>query len=357
VRSEKGKEKRKKKKAKRNKKAGEYIAMSNNKLIITITLVVGIIIGMIVKEMVFSVNDSHTSDGIAHQEGADGHKEADEESAHGEEIARLSDAELQEFGIELAEAGEGQIQLHIDLTGEIKIDPDRLAHIFPRFPGIVREVRKKIGDRVKKGEVLAIIESNESLSPYEVTSLIDGTVIEMHLTKGEVINDASHDIVVADLSYVWADLNVYQKDLQYIQSGQRVAISGGAKMPEAQGKISYISPVLNESTRTAIARVVLPNPDGRWRPGLFVNGRVVTETVAVPLAIPKTALETYEDQTVVFVKTADGFKPQPVSIGRSNRTHVEILEGLKPGQTYVAKGAFTLKAEIQKESFGGGHGH
>jgi cobalt-zinc-cadmium efflux system membrane fusion protein len=57
------------------------------------------------------------------------------------------------------------------------------------------------------------------------------------------------------------------------------------------------------------------------------------------------------------VKTADGFKPQPVSIGRSNRTHVEILEGLKPGQAYVAKGAFTLKAELQKESFGGDHGH
>jgi cobalt-zinc-cadmium efflux system membrane fusion protein len=331
--------------------------MSNNKYIIAVTLMVGIIIGMIVQEMVFSENDSHSSGRIERHEGPDGRREADIEGAHGEETARLSDEELQEFGIELAEAGEGQIQLHLDLTGEIKIDPDRLAHIFPRFPGIVREVRKKIGDRVKKGDVLAIIESNESLSPYEVTSLIDGTVIEMHLTKGEVINDASHDIVVADLSYVWADLNVYQKDLQYIRTGQRAVISGGAKMPEAQGKISYLSPVVSEATRTAIARVVLPNPDGRWRPGLFVNGRVVTESAAVPLAVPKTALETYEGQTVIFVKTADGFKPQPVSIGRSNRTHVEILEGLKPGQAYVAKGAFTLKAELQKESFGGDHGH
>ena len=347
----------------------------NNKLLIALTLIVGIIIGMIVQEIVFSANDSHSSGSIESREEHGGHNEADEgaehdghnetggdaehveESGHGEEIARLSNEELQEFGIELADAGEGQIQLHIDLTGEIKIDPDRLAHITPRFSGIVKAVHKKIGDKVTKGEVIAVIESNESLAPYEVTSLIDGTVIEMHLTIGEVISDASHDIVVADLSYVWADLNVYQKDLQFIETGQRAVISGGAKMPEGKGKISYISPVVDEATRTAVARAVLPNPAGRWRPGLFVNGRVVTESVTAATVVPKTALETYEHQTVVFVKTTEGFKPQPVSIGRSNRTNVEILAGLKAGQTYVSKGGFTLKAELQKESFGEGHGH
>ena len=335
----------------------------SNKLIIALTLILGVVVGMIVQEFVFSANDSHSPGSVESGEEHSGHNEAggdaenDEENGHGEEIARLSNEELQEFGIELATAGEGQIQLHIDLTGEIKIDPDRLAHITPRFSGIVKTVHKKIGDKVKKGEVLAVIESNESLAPYEVTSLIDGTVIEMHLTKGEVISDASHDIVVADLSYVWADLNVYQKDLPFIGTGQIAVISGGVKMPDAQGKISYISPVVDEATRTAIARVVVPNHNGHWRPGLFVNGRIVTESVTASTVVPKTALETYEDQTVIFVKTADGFKPQPVTIGRSNLANVEILSGLKPGVMYVAKGGFTLKAELQKESFGGGHGH
>ena len=83
----------------------------------------------------------------------------------------------------------------------------------------------------------------------------------------------------------------------------------------------------------------------------------MTESVTASTVVPKTALETYEDQTVIFVKTADGFKPQPVTIGRSNLANVEILSGLKPGVMYVAKGGFTLKAELQKESFGGGHGH
>ncbi len=327
-----------------------------NKMIILLAFIAGIALGMILKGAVFSNPGSANNDGKIVHEAQSDHAE-DEGKEHGEEIARLSEDVLQEFGIELATAGEGDIQLHIDLTGEIKIDPDRLAHITPRFTGIVKEVRKKIGDKVKKNEVLAVIESNESLAPYEVKSLISGTVINMHLTKGEVISDQSHDIVIADLSDVWADLNVYQKDLQFIEPGQITVITGGVNMPEARGKISYISPVVDEQTRTAIARVVLPNPKGRWRPGLFVNGRVITQSVTAPIAVPKTALETYEDQTVVFVKTGDGFKAQPVSIGRANRVAVEIISGLKPGQKYVSKGGFTLKAELQKESFGEGHGH
>lgn len=329
----------------------------NNKIIIVLTLIVGMAIGMILKEVLFSGSDQTKKNSETAQTEHREHEESGEEEDHGEELARLSDEELQEFGVELAIADKGEIQQHVDLTGEIRIDPDRLAHITPRFPGIVREVRKKIGDRVKKGEVIAIIESNESLAPYEVNSLIDGTVIEMHLTKGEVISDASHDIVVADLSYVWADLNVYQKDLRYIDVGQPVEIFAGPKIPEVKGTISYISPVVDEGTRTAIARVVLRNSDRRWRPGLFVTGKVLTESESVPIAVPKTALQTFKDQTVVFVKTEEGFKPQPVSTGSSNRTMVEIRSGLRAGEQYAASGAFTLKADLMKESFGGGHGH
>ncbi|HGY56276.1 MAG TPA: HlyD family efflux transporter periplasmic adaptor subunit [Caldithrix abyssi] len=289
----------------------------------------------------------------------DTHKEEsmEEEGHEQEEIVRFSAEELKEFGIETAVAGPGKLQVHIDLTGEIVIDPDRLAHIFPRFPGIVKNVRKKIGDKVKKGEVLAIIESNESLVPYEVKSLINGTVIEMHLTLGEVVNDARHAFLIADLSHVWANLNVYQKDLPYVKIGRKATISAGYGIKEAVGVISYISPVVDEMTRTATARVVLPNPDGRWRPGLFVNATVVKEEMEVDIIVPKTALENFENQTVVFIKTDEGFKPQPVSVGRSNTYSVEIIAGLQAGQEYVSKGGFTIKAELQKSELGEGHGH
>ncbi|NOY05763.1 MAG: HlyD family efflux transporter periplasmic adaptor subunit [Chlorobi bacterium] len=308
-------------------------------------------------------SDQSKEDEKAHVENPGHDEEGHDENGHEEngheedDVVQLSPDELKEFGIELAKAGPGQLKVHVDLTGEIVIDPDRLAHIIPRFPGIVKEVRKKIGDKVKKDEVLAIIESNESLVPYEVKSLADGTVIEMHLSLGEVINDATHAFVVADLSHVWANLNIYQKDLQYIRVGQEAVITAGPEMPRVVGRISYISPVVEEDTRTALARVVIPNPDGRWRPGLFIRAEVVKERANVDIVVPKTALEMFENQTVVFVQTPEGFRPQPVVLGRSNSQMVEIVAGLRAGQEYVAKGGFTIRSELQKKAFGGGHGH
>lgn len=289
-------------------------------------------------------------------QGHEHENEPHSEAVHRERV-HLPDSVLAEFGIAVATAGPGMVRQHRDLTGEIVIDPDRLAHIIPRFPGIVKSVRKKIGDRVRAGEVLAVIESNESLAPYEVTSLIDGTVIEMHLTKGEAVNDNSHDIIVADLSYVWADLSVYQKDLEHLAVGQKATISIGGNIPDFSGRIAYISPTLSEAKRTATARMIVANPHGHWRPGLFINAEVLTDAAEVPLAIPKTALESFENQTVVFVKTGDGFTPQPVKIGRENHTTVEILAGLEAGDRYAARGGFTLKAELEKSAFGDGHGH
>ena len=274
---------------------------------------------------------------------------------HQEQIVQLSDQQLEEFGIELGVVGPDKLHIEKELSGEIVIEPDRLAHIVPRFPGIVKEVWKHIGDKVKKGEVLAIIESNESLSNYEVKSLIAGTVTDKHLTLGEVIIDESHAFTITDLSSVWANLSVYQKDLPYIKIGQKVIISAGSDSPETTGKISYISPLLDEATRTATARVVLSNPEGHWRPGLFITGHVEIDAEEVDIVIPKTALENIGDQKVVFIQTPAGFVAQPVTLGKSSRTHVEVRSGISHGQKFVVKGGFTLKAELAKSSFGDEH--
>lgn len=323
-----------------------------NKFIIAFTFLGGMIVGMLIHS--FMVPGGGSTQGTIHSSRVE-HDDHDEN--HAEEIVRLDEEELEEFGIELAIAGQGKLQIHTDLTGEIVVDPNRLAHIVPRFPGVVREIHKKIGDRVKKGEVIAVIESNESLSPYKVRSLIDGTVIELHMTKGELIEDQGHSVIVADLSHVWCNLSVYQKDLPYIHVGKPVTITAGHLIPEERGEISYVSPVVDEETRTATARVILPNPDGLWKPGLFVEGRLAIEEVNSDVVVPKTAIETLKGQEVVFVQTEDGFAPRTVVLGRSDETHVEIVGGLEPGQRYVARNGFTLKAELEKGAFGGGHGH
>ncbi|MFQ5514869.1 MAG: efflux RND transporter periplasmic adaptor subunit [Myxococcota bacterium] len=279
-----------------------------------------------------------------------------EESDHDGPI-RLSEAERTEFGIELEEAGPGQIALTIELPGEVRPNQDRLAHLVPRFSGIVKEVRKQIGDPVKAGEVLALIESSESLASYPLKSLIAGTVIAKHITRGEAVSTESEAFVVADLSSVWVDLSVYQKDLDRLRVGQPVSIATGHAAPAAEGTISYLAPVVDEQTRTATARVVLPNPEGTWRPGLFVTGTVTVDRADVPVSIPRDAVQTLGDQTVVFVLDSDGLEPRPVRLGRSDRWRLQILDGLSPGDRFVSRGAFTLKSELEKAGFEAGHGH
>jgi len=267
-------------------------------------------------------------------------------------IVKITTDEMKEFGVKTAVAGAGKLQLHVSLPGEVAIPPANLAHIHPRFPGIVKEVRKTIGDKVKKGEALAIIESNESMADYAIKSLINGTVIEMHMTRGEMVDDSKHGFVIADLSAVWIYLQVYQKDLPYVRKGQKVLISAGKSMPRVTATIDYISPIIDEATRTAEARLVLRNSKDLWKPGLFVTGRIIADNINVPVMAPKTSLETMGNQTVIFTKTKDGFEPKPVEMGRENDQFIEIIHGLKAGQTYVSKNGFTLKAELLKSEFG-----
>ena len=198
-----------------------------------------------------------------------------------------------------------------------------------------------------------------------VTAPFAGTVVKKHVSLGEVVGDDSDIFVIADLSTVWVNLNVYQKDLPYVAKGQRTRLSAGPGHAVASGRISYVSPVLSETTRTALARIELPNPDRQWRPGLFVNAEIALGASEVSVLVPKSAVQqvgvggTLEDEWVVFVETDEGFKPQPVRTGRVNTTHIEIVSGLKPGQRYVAQGAFSLKAQIVTSGIDphAGHGH
>lgn len=302
------------------------------------------------------VNDNHEQSLSTHDH--ENELEGEHEEEHEDElIVQLNENEMNEFGVETSIAGKGNLKIHVNLPGEVIIPPDNLAHVHPRFPGIVKEVYKKIGDIVTKGEVLAIIESNESLVEYEMKSLIDGTIIEKHITRGEVVEDSEHGFVIADLTNLWVYLSVYQKDMPYVMVGQNVVVSAGEGMPTVSDKISYISPVIDEITRTATARVELSGNNNVFKPGLFVNGSITTTNIQVLLLIPKTAIETLDNNPVVFVKTDEGFEPHEIKIGRKNDINVEVLKGLKPGDTYVSKGGFTLKAELQKSKFGEGHGH
>ncbi len=197
-----------------------------------------------------------------------------------------------------------------------------------------------------------------SFTRFQIRAPFEGVIVAKHITLGETVGEASEVFSVADLSQVWAILTVYPKDLRWMSEGMRVVIrdrEGGAG--QAEGQISYVSPVIDEATRTASIRVVIENQGGVWRPGMFVRGRISVEGKRVAVAIARTAVQNLDGGTVVFVYDGTEFELREVRTGRSTEDLVEIISGIKAGETIASQGAFTLKTQIEKGEFGSGHSH
>lgn len=268
------------------------------------------------------------------------------------DVIHRSEGDLARYGVTFAEAAAGKLAVELKVPGEVKLNGDMVAHMIPRFPGIVRQVLKNLGDVVKKGEVLAVFENNANLAPFEMKSQMDGVVIEKNIALGEVIGADDEAFVVADLSQVWVDLFIYPADLVRIKAGQKVRIIDHNSNKEAQGTLSYVAPTISDHTRTALARVILPNQELTWRPGTFITGAIVIDESDVPVLIDGNSLQDIAGIPTIFVKDKeeDGFVATPVRIGRRDDKHVEILEGVAVGARIATSGSFLLKAEMTKGS-------
>ena len=198
-------------------------------------------------------------------------------------------------------------------------------------------------------------EPDTQFTIYELKAPFAGTVIEKHITQGELVDADSDVYMLADLGTVWVDLTVYQRDASKIRPGQPVTVSFRGDIPDAVGVIDYISPVVDQATRTATARVVLDNPDGLLRPGLFVTAELVEHEAAVPVAVTREAIQNIRGWSAVFVRYGNTFEARPLELGHRDSQWVEVLSGLSAGEQYVAKNSFVLKAEIGKS--GATHAH
>ena len=295
---------------------------------------------------------------MEHGESHDEYADHDQHDDHGGPI-RLDSRDMKDFGIRVATAGPGTIHEELRLPGEVRMNENVMGHVSPRFDSIVSQIHVHLGDQVKAGEVLAEMESNETLRPFGLTAPIDGTVVAFHITPGESLAAGDVAYTLADTSSVWVDLRVYQRDLPKVHKGQTVRLSAGHEYPETEGTITYVGPVIDETSRTGLIRSALTNPQGLFRPGLFVIGNVLLDEYRLPLVVPRAAVHTIDNASVVFVESdeGEGYEAQVVRIGRGDTKSVEVIEGLERGQRYVSQGGFFLKADLQKENFGDGHAH
>ncbi|MCP9628008.1 efflux RND transporter periplasmic adaptor subunit [Rhodopseudomonas palustris] len=277
-----------------------------------------------------------------------------EKEEHADSVA-LSDAKIEAAGIELVKASTGVLRDSLLLNGIVQPNQESLVQVTPRFPGIVRDVRKRIGDVVQKGDVLAVIESNQSLTQYELKASLAGTVIDRQISLGEFVSEQKSAFVVADLSNVWVDFSVYRRDLKRVSMGDQVLIDPADGGPVIEAKVSYLSPVGSSDTQSAIARAIVTNSDQRLRPGLFITGRLTLSAKKVPVAVKSSALQTVENRTVVFVRNGEKFEARDVEVGDRDPHLVEILFGVLDGDLYAAQNSFIVKAEMTKGAGGDEH--
>lgn len=193
-------------------------------------------------------------------------------------------------------------------------------------------------------------EKDTEVARFVLRAPFAGTLLERHLAVGEQVGPESDVFVLADLSQVWCLIQIHSQWLGGIRTGDNVTVRLTDTGRTHSAKLGAILPSLNEQSRTAVARVVLDNPDRSLRPGQFVAVSIESEKTSAPIAAPVAALQTHENHPVVFVVSADGheFEARPVELGRRDAQHVEILGGLKLGEKIVVKNSFILKAELGK---------
>ena len=186
-----------------------------------------------------------------------------------------------------------------------------------------------------------------SLRVREVRTPIKGRVIERKAERGAPVGPDTDLFVVADLASVWIEIAVPTADLPFVKEGQTVTVAG-AGHEAAEGKIVFLSPVIDPETRAARAVARLGNPDQNWRPGSFVTASIATDSQRVDLLVPRDALQTIGGEPVVFVRAREGFEKREVVLGRSNERVAEIVFGLDPGEPIAVTNSFTLKAQLGK---------
>jgi len=191
---------------------------------------------------------------------------------------------------------------------------------------------------------------------YALRAPFDGTLVEKHIVMGESIDAASEILTIADLSSVWVDLAISQDAMSSVQEGYAVTI----RLPdrsESETRIELVSPLIAQDTRTALARVTLDNPDGRFRPGTFIEAGIRVPTEQETVIIPKTSLQLVKDRPCVFVWGHADFELREVKTGASDGRQIEILQGLRAGEAVASENAFHLKAEFIKSAAGAAGGH
>ena len=265
---------------------------------------------------------------------------------------KIETAVAQALEIETMTAGPMVLHETITVYGQIKANSERLRNVTARFDGVIKSVSPSVGDRVRKGQELAIVESNESLERYAVIAPISGVVIEREANAGEQ-TDGRQLFTIMDNATVWVDLSLFPADRLRVKVGAAVSVTS-AGGEAVMGKISRIE-LMAQADQSVNARVVLENKKGELLPGSFVTAQIEVAQHPVSLAVKRTGLQAFRDFTVVYAQIGEEYEVRMLELGLQAGEWAEVLGGLKPGTRYVSENSYVIKADIEKS--GAAHDH
>lgn len=190
-------------------------------------------------------------------------------------------------------------------------------------------------------------------SVFPLTAPFSGTVIEKKAVLGELAQPDASLFTVADLSILWIESNLFEKDLGKVKVGAQAAVTVSAYPGEVfKGLLTYISSTMDRETRTVKARVEVPNTDGRLKPEMFATVAIGTGGSVKTLLVPEGAVLLLQGQPTVFVAESGGFEPRAVEVGERVQGYAVLKSGVVAGESVVVSGAYALKARLLKSQIG-----
>ncbi len=266
---------------------------------------------------------------------------------------RIKDAVAEALEIETLIAGPVVMQKTIAVYGQITANRERIRRISARFDGMIKSVLPSLGERVRKGQKLATVESNESLQLFNITAPISGVITQRDANVGEQ-TDGRQLFMIMDTASVWAELSVFPADLAQVKIGAPVTITDTTSGQTASGRVSRIN-VAAESNQSVKIRVVLNNKKGQLRPGRYISAKITVGEHTAALAVKQTGLQAFRDFTVVYAQIGEEYEVRMLDLGLQTGEWAEVLGGLEPGIRYVSENSYVIKADIEKS--GASHDH
>ena len=268
---------------------------------------------------------------------------------------RIDSGIAQASGIRVQAAAAGVIADEHEVQGLLTPVEGRVAKVTARFPGPIRELGANVGDRVRAGQALATVESNLSLSNYTIRAPIAGVVLASTASIGALADEGAPLFEIADLSTLWVDLHIFGADAEHIRAGVPVTVTRMSDGASVDTVLERVLPGMATASQSTVARATIANGDGMWRPGSAVRARITVEQQQAALVVPLSALQTFRDWDVVFIRIGDTYEVRPVELGKRDAAQVEVLSGIEPGDAVVVGQSYLVKADIEKA--GASHDH